>query len=134
MLLLAYYQSPRILSLSVIYLSYVDKIEFDNMRWMSYQTQVSRQNNFRYPAISQSTDFDFESRYFWSWSGTNEDPVTGATHTFLAKYGHTRLNKTKINSHQCSKRTGFMEVTLINDKRLIIKSEAQIILKGELRI
>ncbi len=39
-------------------------------------------------AISERNDFDFESRYFWPWSGTNEDPVTGATHTFLAKYWH----------------------------------------------
>ena len=85
-------------------------------------------------AISQRNDFDFESRYFWPWSGTNEDPVTGATHTFLAKYWGSRLNKTKMNAYQCSERTGFMEVELISDKILTIKSEAQIVLKGELRI
>lgn len=85
-------------------------------------------------AISDKNDFDFESRYFWPWSGTNEDPVTGGTHTFLAKYWATRLNKNKMNSFQCSKRTGFMEVELISDYKLSIKSEAQIILKGELRI
>ena len=33
-------------------------------------------------AISYNNDFDFESRYFWPWRGTNEDPVTGGTHTF----------------------------------------------------
>lgn len=85
-------------------------------------------------AISNREDYDFESRYFWPWSGTNEDPVTGATHTFLTKYWSERLNKRKMNSFQCSERTGFMEVELIDDNRLIIKSEAQIILKGELRI
>jgi PhzF family phenazine biosynthesis protein len=85
-------------------------------------------------AISQKDDYDFESRYFWPWSGTNEDPVTGATHTFLAKYWKTRLNKKKMNSYQCSKRTGFMEVELVSENRLLIKSEAKIILKGELRI
>ena len=85
-------------------------------------------------AISQRNDFDFESRYFWPWSGTNEDPVTGATHTFLAKYWGSRLNKTKMNAYQCSERTGFMEVELVSDKILTIKSEAQIVLKGELRI
>ena len=85
-------------------------------------------------AISDKNDFDFESRYFWPWSGTNEDPVTGGTHTFLAKYWAIRLNKNKMNSFQCSERTGFMEVELISDSKLIIKSEAQIILKGELRI
>jgi len=85
-------------------------------------------------AISDRNDFDFESRYFWPWSGTNEDPVTGATHTFLAKYWGSRLNKTKMNCYQCSERTGFMEIELISDKILTIKSEAQIVLKGELRI
>ena len=85
-------------------------------------------------AISERNDFDFESRYFWPWSGSNEDPVTGGTHTFLAKYWSTRLNKKKMNSYQCSKRTGFMEVELISPDKLSIKSEAQIILKGELRI
>jgi len=85
-------------------------------------------------AISDKNDFDFESRYFWPWSGTNEDPVTGGTHTFLAKYWATRLNKKKMNSFQCSKRSGFMEVELISESKLTIKSEAQIILKGELRI
>ncbi len=85
-------------------------------------------------AISKRTDYDFESRYFWPWSGTNEDPVTGATHTFLAKYWSERLNKKKMNSFQCSERTGFMGVELINDNKLTIKSMAQIILKGELRI
>jgi len=64
-------------------------------------------------AISDQKNYDFESRYFWPWSGTNEDPVTGGTHTFLAKYWSTRLNKKKMNSYQCSERTGFMEVELI---------------------
>jgi PhzF family phenazine biosynthesis protein len=85
-------------------------------------------------ARSQRKDFDFESRYFWPWSGTNEDPVTGATHSFLAKYWSKRLNKTKMNSFQCSERSGFMEVELISDDKMTIKSEAQIILKGELNI
>jgi PhzF family phenazine biosynthesis protein len=85
-------------------------------------------------AISQRNGYDFESRYFWPWSGTNEDPVTGGTHTFLTKYWSTRLHKKKMNSYQCSERTGFMEVELINNNKLLIKSEAQIVLKGELRI
>ena len=40
-------------------------------------------------AVSEKENYDFESRYFWPWSGTNEDPVTGGTHTFLAKYWST---------------------------------------------
>ncbi|MFT5916544.1 MAG: PhzF family phenazine biosynthesis protein [Flammeovirgaceae bacterium] len=85
-------------------------------------------------AISKRADFDFESRYFWPWSGTNEDPVTGGTHTFLANYWASRLNKTKMNSFQCSERTGFMEVELISDEKLLIRGEAQVVLQGELRV
>lgn len=85
-------------------------------------------------ALSEQTDYDFESRYFWPWSGTNEDPVTGGTHTFLAKYWGMKLNKTIMNSFQCSERTGFMEVELLSDQKMSIKSKAQIVLKGELII
>jgi len=85
-------------------------------------------------AQSNRKKFDFESRYFWPWSGTNEDPVTGGTHTFLAKYWSERLGKTKMNSFQCSERTGFMEVELIDEGKLNIKSMAKIVLEGKLRI
>ncbi|MFK7806738.1 MAG: PhzF family phenazine biosynthesis protein, partial [Saprospiraceae bacterium] len=85
-------------------------------------------------APSKESDYDFESRFFWPWSGTEEDPVTGGTHTFLAKYWSSRLNKTKMNSFQCSARSGFMEVELLSDEKMRIKSFAQIILKGELNI
>ncbi len=83
---------------------------------------------------SQQPDYDFESRYFWPWSGTNEDPVTGGTHTFLAKYWSRKLGKKKMNSFQCSERTGFMEVELISEEKMTIKSKAQIILRGELEL
>lgn len=85
-------------------------------------------------SLSDKPNYDFESRYFWPWSGTNEDPVTGGTHTFLTKYWSERLNKKKMNSFQCSERTGFMEVELLNERKMTIKSKAQIILKGELNI
>ncbi|WP_299531220.1 PhzF family phenazine biosynthesis protein [Ulvibacterium sp.] len=85
-------------------------------------------------ALSTKAEYDFESRYFWPWSGTNEDPVTGGTHTFLAKYWGKKLNKSKMNSFQCSQRTGFMEVELLDEKNMTIKSKAQIVLKGKLKI
>ena len=85
-------------------------------------------------AKSNKKDFDFESRYFWPWSGTNEDPVTGGTHTFLAKYWGDKLNKKIMNSFQCSERSGFMEVNLLNDKKMYIKSKAKLILEGSILI
>ena len=77
--------------------------------------------------------FDFHSRYFWPWSGTNEDPVTGGTHTFLAKYWSIKLGKTKMQSFQSSPRSGLMEVEIIDDV-LCIKASAVITFKGELAI
>ena len=85
-------------------------------------------------APSKRNNYDFESRYFWPWSGTNEDPVTGGTHTFLTKYWSTRLGKTRMRSFQCSARTGFMEVELVSPIKCIIKSQAQIIFEGRLRV
>ncbi|MFD1292788.1 PhzF family phenazine biosynthesis protein [Lutibacter holmesii] len=83
---------------------------------------------------SSTSEYDFHSRYFWPWSGSNEDPVTGATHTFLAKYWSEKLNKTAMKSFQASQRTGAMEVELIENNQLIIKGEAVIVFKGELCI
>ncbi len=77
--------------------------------------------------------YDFHSRYFWPWSGTNEDPVTGGTHTFLAKYWSSRLGKTKMRSFQASKRTGFMDVELKDDK-VQIRGQAVIVFEGRLTI
>lgn len=85
-------------------------------------------------AASNKNNVDFESRYFWPWSGTNEDPVTGGTHTFLTKYWSKRLHKTKMQSFQCSERTGFMEVELISTNTCSLKSCARIVLEGKLRI
>lgn len=81
-------------------------------------------------SLSNKKEYDFESRYFWPWSGTNEDPVTGGTHTFLTKYWADKLHKTKMNSYQCSERSGFMEVEIISDFKFTIKSTAQLIFQG----
>lgn len=84
-------------------------------------------------APSRNEEYDFHSRYFWPWSGTNEDPVTGGTHTFLAKYWSEKLGKTKMKSYQASARSGFMEVELL-DRELIIRSQAMIVLEGHMSI
>ena len=85
-------------------------------------------------AASDQADYDFESRYFWPWSGTNEDPVTGATHTFLGNYWGKKLKKTKMNAFQCSQRSGFMEIELLSSSTMTLKSKAHIVLKGELTL
>ena len=85
-------------------------------------------------ALSDKDLYDFESRYFWPWAGTNEDPVTGATHTFLTKYWNDKLHKTKLRSFQCSERTGFMELEILSNDKMLIKGNATIIFEGNLRL
>jgi PhzF family phenazine biosynthesis protein len=102
-----------------------------------FQALYSSQNGINgvlVTAKSSSNDHDFESRYFWPWSGTNEDPVTGGTHTFLTTYWSKRFGKTKMKSFQSSERTGFMEVEIVSETTFTIKSKAQIIFEGRLRI
>jgi PhzF family phenazine biosynthesis protein len=81
-------------------------------------------------APSGSQDFDFHYRYFWPWSGTNEDPVTGGVQTFLAKYWVQKLKKTKLKAFQSSERTGFMTVELKDDKVHIL-GNAVIVFEGD---
>lgn len=85
-------------------------------------------------APATDAEFDFHSRYFWPWSGTNEDPVTGGTHTFLTKYWSKKLRKTRMRSFQSSARTGSMEVELVDDAKLTIKGQAVIVFEGNLKI
>jgi PhzF family phenazine biosynthesis protein len=75
--------------------------------------------------------YDFHSRYFWPWSGTDEDPVTGGTHTFLTGYWSERLGKTRMRSFQSSRRSGFMNVEL-GDDHVLISGQAVIVFEGRL--
>jgi PhzF family phenazine biosynthesis protein len=83
------------------------------------------------PAVNNG--FDYHYRYFWPWAGTNEDPVTGAVQTFLAKYWGEKLNKKKMKAFQSSSRTGYMNVQLQNDK-VLLTSRAVIVLEGNLMV
>ncbi|HKQ98451.1 MAG TPA: PhzF family phenazine biosynthesis isomerase [Candidatus Polarisedimenticolia bacterium] len=84
-------------------------------------------------APSGADGYDFHSRYFWPWSGTNEDPVTGGTHTFLTRYWAVRLGKTRMRSFQSSSRSGFMDVEL-KDGHVVITSQAVIVLEGRMDV
>lgn len=84
-------------------------------------------------APSIADQYDFHSRYFWPWSGTNEDPVTGGTHTFLTSYWARRLDKTALRSFQASPRTGSMDLQLFGD-HLQITASAVIVLEGEFHL
>ena len=81
------------------------------------------------PAVKNG--YDYHYRFFWPWAGTNEDPVTGGVQTFLAKYWSERLNKKRMKAFQSSGRTGYMNVTL-QDEKVLLTSRAVIVLEGNL--
>ena len=82
-------------------------------------------------AKSSRDEFDFCSRFFWPWSGGDEDPVTGAVHTFLSKYWGERLGKTQMRSLQASERTGSMNLELLDNGNLLIEADAVILFEGD---
>lgn len=83
---------------------------------------------------SEDSDYDFYSRCFCPWIGINEDPVTGAAHTVLAKYWGDILNKKTMSAFQLSKRGGYLNLTIVSNDVLEVRSNAKIIFKGELNI
>jgi PhzF family phenazine biosynthesis protein len=84
-------------------------------------------------SLSQSTEYDFVSRYFAPAIGINEDPVTGSAHCYLAPYWGSRLNKTNLLGRQLSARQGLVGCNWQGD-RVILRGKAVTIFKGELRV
>lgn len=85
-------------------------------------------------AKSDDTEYDFYSRCFCPWIGINEDPVTGASHSVLAKYWSKILNKTEMLAYQSSKRGGYIHLKIINETELEVTSQAHIALEGNIHI
>lgn len=83
-------------------------------------------------AKSADKEFDFYSRCFCPWIGINEDPVTGASHSVLAKYWGDKLTKTEMNASQVSRRGGFMSLKITGATELEVRSNAKIIFEGVL--
>lgn len=76
---------------------------------------------------------DFVSRFFAPKIGINEDPVTGSAHTLLIPYWAKKLNKTKLNAIQLSKREGILKCEYLND-RVEMSGQAVTYLKGKLTL
>jgi len=81
-------------------------------------------------APSSDKNFDFCVRCFAPALGINEDPVTGSAHCALVPYWATKTGKQDFVSHQVSKRSGVLKVSLKGD-RVEISGQAVTIMKGE---
>ena len=82
-------------------------------------------------ARAATANLDFVSRYFASFAGIDEDPVTGSAHCSLAPYWAGRLGKTEMTGYQVSARGGEVRVR-IGDGRVFIAGRAVTVLRGSL--
>ncbi|MEO8712329.1 MAG: PhzF family phenazine biosynthesis protein [Parafilimonas sp.] len=82
---------------------------------------------------AKGREADFVSRCFYPQSGINEDPVTGSAHTVMIPYWAKELDKTYLKAIQLSKRRGYLECELKNN-RVLISGKAVTYLKGEFTI
>ncbi len=123
-----YNDETRILMLQIQSTKVLGNLRPDFAKLKSSHNSI---NGVLVTAASGDDGFDFHSRYFWPWSGTNEDPVTGGTHTFMAPWWAKKLGKKKLRSFQASSRTGFMEVE-VGAENLVIIGRATTVLSGSL--
>jgi len=82
-------------------------------------------------ARASTAPYDFVSRFFASYAGIDEDPVTGSAHCSLAPYWAERLGKSEMVGYQASARGGVVGVRLSGD-RVLLSGEAVTVLRGSL--
>jgi PhzF family phenazine biosynthesis protein len=80
---------------------------------------------------SDSSKYDFVSRFFAPGAGIDEDPVTGSAHCSLAPFWAPKLHKKEMLGYQASSRGGVVKVALKED-RVLLGGQAVTIFKGEL--
>ncbi|MDQ3011497.1 MAG: PhzF family phenazine biosynthesis protein [Acidobacteriota bacterium] len=86
-------------------------------------------------ARSNTSIFDFVSRYFAGYVGIDEDSVTGSAHCMLTPYWAGVLGKAEMTAYQASARGGVIGVRLVkNDEgdRVFLSGEAITVLRGSL--
>jgi PhzF family phenazine biosynthesis protein len=80
---------------------------------------------------SSTPGCDIVSRFFAPASGIDEDPVTGSSHSCLAHFWSSRLQKDRFVARQLSERGGLLKVQLDGD-RVRLSGQAVTVLRGEL--
>lgn len=80
-------------------------------------------------SVSETSEFDFVSRFFAPGAGIDEDPVTGSAHCCLGPYWMERLGKKEFTAYQASARGGIVKVEVKNN-RVLLKGQAVTVLTG----
>ncbi len=81
-----------------------------------------------------SQNYDFVSRCFCPWIGINEDALSAASHTLLAKFWAIKILKTHFKAFQSSKRKGELEIIMKANQRMDLIGEGFLSLKGEIML
>ncbi len=84
-------------------------------------------------SLSDEIGVDFVSRFFAPASGIDEDSVTGSSHTSLAPYWSSVLNKDSLVAKQISKRGGVLHCEVL-ENRVKIRGRGKLFLKGVIQL
>jgi len=80
---------------------------------------------------SDSSQYDFISRFFAPAAGVNEDPVTGSAHCCLGPYWAKKLGRKELTGYQASARGGVIRVR-VGDDRVYLSGQAVTVMQGTL--
>ncbi|MGW8428151.1 PhzF family phenazine biosynthesis protein [Peribacillus simplex] len=82
---------------------------------------------------SDSSEYDFVSRFFSPAQGLDEDHVTGSAHCCLGPYWKRKLDKSIFIAYQASERGGLLKVEVTEDT-VKLSGHAVTIFEGNLNI
>jgi PhzF family phenazine biosynthesis protein len=82
-------------------------------------------------SLSSDPDYDFCVRCFAPALGIDEDPVTGSAHCALAPFWFGKTGRKDFISHQISKRSGILKISL-KGERVEISGQAKTVFKADL--
>jgi predicted PhzF superfamily epimerase YddE/YHI9 len=80
---------------------------------------------------SDSSRYDFISRFFAPSAGVNEDPVTGSAHCCLGPYWAKKLGRNELAGYQASARGGVVKVRVGGD-RVYLGGQAVTVMRATL--
>lgn len=121
------------LNMLMIHVSHPDQLQ--NLR-PDYAAMIASSNEIKEVVVTAagSAGYDFYSRCFCPWIGIDEDPVTGASHSVLAKYWSNLLKKKTMKAYQCSERGGYLHLNITATNQLQVTSNAVIVLEGKMHV
>ena len=86
---------------------------------------------FMVTSRSDSSQYDFISRFFAPAFGVNEDPVTGSAHCCLGPYWAKKLGKEELTAFQASARGGVVKVR-VGDDRVYLGGQAVTVMQCQM--